>query len=152
MGTWRAKEKAIRQLEKRGKVDPNDLIEAAKIPSHPCHEDFTWDVDQAAQERWRDQARALIRKVKFEVIVEDVGTPVAEYVSLPDDDDNRFASLPKMRSVKTTSSVLTTEIRMLHGLASRVYGIAIAKQGMVGVETVATLEIVRDQIAGLLEE
>jgi len=152
MGTWRAKEKAIRQLEKRGKVDPNDLIEAAKIPSHPCHEDFTWDVDQAAQERWRDQARALIRKVKFEVIVEDVGTPVAEYVSLPDDDDNRFTSLPKMRSVKTTSSVLTTEIRMLHGLASRVYGIAIAKQGMVGVETVATLEIVRDQIAGLLEE
>ena len=41
---------------------------------------------------------------------------------------------------------------MLHGLASRVYGIALAKENLIGVDRVATLRMVRDTLAELKVE
>ena len=61
--SWKAKEAAIRALEKNGRVDPAELIEVARDPEHPCHSSFTWDIEQAAQERWRDQAREFLLSV-----------------------------------------------------------------------------------------
>lgn len=148
---WKDKEAAIRSLERGGKVDPLDLIEAARDPSHPCHSSFTWDVEQAAAERWRDQARALIRACKFEVLVEDVTTPVVQYVASPDDDAT-FISVPKIRSKGKASSVVLAEIRMLHGNAARAYGIALAKSRIVGTDIVAQLGAIRDQLASMLAE
>jgi len=147
---WADKEAAVRALEKNGKVDPRDLIEAARSPKHPCHGDFTWDIESAAAERWRDQARWIIRRCKFNVIVEDVTEPVVRYV--PDADEDVFASLPKMRSATKVSNVLAAEIQMLHGVASRVYGIAISKQGMVDNSVLVALRMVRDTVAGLVED
>jgi hypothetical protein len=104
MATWEEKESAIRALERQGKVNPVDLIEAAKSPDHPCHNDFTWDIQAAAEERWRDQARAMIRRCKFDVIYEDVTTPVVQYVPCGDD-ETVFLSLPKIRSSSKTQSL-----------------------------------------------
>lgn len=150
MISWAVKEAAIRSLERNGRVDPADLIAAAKDPSHPCHDDFTWDIEKAAAERWRDQSRALIRKCKFEVLVEEVTTPVVNYVPSVSD-ESVFVSLPKVRSASKTSAVLLSELKMLHGLASRVYGIALSKQNIVGEGVVAELGAIRDQI-GVLKE
>ncbi len=148
MAKWADKAAAILALEQGGKVDPNDLIKAAKAASHPCHEDFTWDVKAAAAERWRDQARGLIRRVEFEVIVDDVTERVVQYV--PNDGDERqFRSLPKVRSKVVAGDLMTSEVAMLHGLASRVYGIAVAKENLIGGEHVATLRMVRDTLAEL---
>ena len=144
--SWKEKERAIRSLESKGKINPLDLIEAARDPDHPCHSDFTWDVETAAAERWRDQARALIRACKFEVLVEDVGERVVQYVP-SGDDDALFLSLPKIRSSEKTSEVVLAEVSMLLGLASRVYGIALAKQGIVGAVVVSQLGSIRDQVA-----
>ena len=102
--SWKEKEAAIRSLEKNGRVNPVELIEAARNPEHPCHDNFTWDIEQAAQERWRDQARELIRAVKFEVLVEDVGNKVCMYVP-SGDDDAVFVSLTKIRSKAQAYSV-----------------------------------------------
>lgn len=148
MPSWSEKEQAIRSLERSGRVDPVDLIEAARDPQHPCHEDFTWDVEAAAQERWRDQARSIIRKCKFDVVYENVTTPVVRYVA-SGDDDTVFLSLPKIRTSSKVSSVLSAELKMLHGLASRVYGIALSKQAIVGAEVVSQLESIKDQLATL---
>ncbi len=148
---WKNREASIRALEKNGKVDPLDLIEAARHPLHPCHQCFTWDVDKAAEERWRDQARELIRAVKFEVVVEDVGNRVCMYVP-SGDDDAVFVSLPKIRSKSQASSVVFAEVAMLFGNASRAYGIALAKTGIVGAEVVAQLKSIRDQVASLKEQ
>lgn len=148
---WKNKESAIRKLEKNGKVDPLELIEAAMDHRHPCHNDFTWDVEAAARERWRDQARALIRQCKFEVIVEDVGNPVCMYVP-SGDDDAVFVSLPKIRSKSQASAVVLAEVAMLHGNASRAYGIALAKTNIVGADIVAQLMSIRDQVAALKAE
>ncbi len=145
---WADKEAAIRSLESGGKIDPLDLIEAARDPGHPCHGDFTWDIEQAASERWRDQARELIRSVKFEVIVEDVGSRVCMYVP-SGDDDAVFVSLPKIRSKAQASSVVLAEVAMLLGNASRAYGIALAKTNIVGADVVVQLKAIRDLAATL---
>ena len=148
---WDVKEAAIRALEKNGRVDPVELIEAARDPDHPCHSDFTWDIEQAAQERWRDQARELIRSVKFEVRVEDVGNRVCMYVP-SGDDDSVFVSLPKIRSKSQASAVVLAEVAMLLGNASRAYGIALAKINIVGSDVVAQLLSIREQVAALKAE
>lgn len=146
MSSWKQKEAAIRALERNGRVNPVDLIEAAKSPDHPCHNDFTWDIQTAAEERWRDQARSIIRQCKFEVVYEDITTPVVSYVSCGDD-TGLFLSLPKIRSSLKVSLVLATEVKMLHGMASRVYGIALSKQSIVGADVVAQLESIQTQLA-----
>lgn len=151
MTTWAEKEAAIRSLERKGKVDPWKLLEAARDPRHPCHEDFTWDIEQAASERWWDQARKLIRTCKCQILVdEDVTEPVCQYVSSPD--EPLFLSLPKIRSKETSSTVVATEVAALLGSAARAYGIALAKQDIVGATTVATLKSIRDQVAELKAE
>lgn len=149
--SWKEKEAAIRSLEKNGRVNPVELIEAARSPEHPCHSDFTWDVEQAAQERWRDQARELIRAVKFEVLVEEVGNRVCMYVP-SGDDDAVFVSLPKIRSKSQASAVVLAEVAMLLGNASRAYGIALAKTNIVGDDVVAQLLSIRNQVAALKAE
>ncbi len=151
MAKWADKAAAIRELEKGGKVDPRDLIKAAKAANHPCHEDFTWDVKTAAAERWRDQARGLIRRVEFEVTVDDATESVVQYVP-NDGDDHQFRSLPKVRSKVVAGDLISNEVAMLHGLASRVYGIALAKENLIGVDCVATLRMVRDTLAALKTE
>ncbi len=151
MTKWADKEAAIRSLERKGKVDPDDLIAAAKDPSHPCYEDFTWDVEEAARERWRDQARKLIRTCKFQILVdEEVTEPVCQFVASPD--EPLFLSLPKIRNKETGSAVVSAEVASLLGAASRAYGIAMAKQAIVGAATVATLKSIRDQVAELKAE
>lgn len=149
--SWKEKEAAIRSLEKNGRVNPVELIEAARNPEHPCHDNFTWDIEQAAQERWRDQARELIRSVKFEVLVEDVGNRVCMYVP-SGDDDAVFVSLPKIRSKSQASAVVLAEVAMLLGNASRAYGIALAKTNIVGADVVAQLMSIREQVAALKSE
>ena len=145
---WAEKEAAVRELERNGKVDPMDLVNAARNPDHPCHRDFTWDVDQAAQERWRDQARKIIRTCKFEVVTTELTASTVRYVESPTE-GGMFASIPKLRGVQNTSAVMAAELAMLHGVASRVYGIALAKQGIIGAEVVAELQSIRDQIGAL---
>jgi hypothetical protein len=56
----------LRELEDAtGFLDLDTVIEAARDPKDLLHEHFTWDVEKAAYERWKDQARALIRSVKY---------------------------------------------------------------------------------------
>jgi len=150
--SWTEKELAIRALEVNGVVDPNDLIDAARDKTHPCHRDFTWDINKAAQERWRDQARSLIRKCRFEVRYDEVTQPVVRYVPSPDSDLDTFTSLPKIRSQEKNSVVLLAELRMLSGLCSRVYGIALAKQNIVGAGVASQLGVIRDMVNELKEE
>jgi hypothetical protein len=153
MVKWADKEAAVRALERGGKVDPTDLIEAARELGHPCHGDFTWDVDAAALERWRDQARAIIRRCHFDVTVEEVTTRAVMYVSEPSKDEpDMFLSLPKIRGVRRTSAVLAAEVTSLAGIAARCYGIALAKREIVGSDAVDTLRTIRNLSAGLAAE
>ncbi len=146
---WAVKQAAVEALERNGHVDPDELIEVARDPDHPLHGDFTWDLSEAASERWHDQARAIIRKCKFAVLFEDTTMAVVQYVSAPEKDDNTFASLPKMRKKSDVYSTLSTEVAALLGIASRAYGTAVAKRNITGPHISDTLKVIRDMIADL---
>lgn len=51
------------RLSEGGKLATHTVWREAKKKSSPLHNAFTWDVDKAAEERWADQARSLIRAV-----------------------------------------------------------------------------------------
>lgn len=147
MAKWADKEAAIKALEREGRIDPKDLICAARDPQHRCHGDFTWDIEKAASERWHDQARHLIQRCKFEVIVEDVGPRSVSYFT-PSGDGATFKALTQIRSPEMVSSVLLAEVAQLQGVASRVLGIAEAKAAMVGVESLNSLR----EVVGIIRE
>jgi hypothetical protein len=150
--SWKLKERAIRALERDGIILTDDLINAARDPRHACHGDFTWDLTKAAQERWHDQARALIRQVSFPIEVNEITERIVNYVPTPNTDGSSFTSLPKLRSKAQVLAMLGTEISMLHGLTSRVFGLAVAKERIIGTETVQQLESIRGQLASLKED
>jgi len=66
-----ARERAIRNRLKEledetGYLDVDLVIRTARDnPNDPMHPCFTWDVEKAAWERWREQARAMIRRVRY---------------------------------------------------------------------------------------
>lgn len=47
-----------------GDLTTEDVIEAARDDGSALHGEFTWDIQQAAYERWTDQARELIRSLR----------------------------------------------------------------------------------------
>jgi hypothetical protein len=81
-----SKEKSdfLRSLaDAHGRLDPTAVIEAARPPSSPIHSDFTWDVDEAAQACWVEEARRLIRLIKLEVTIEHRTVTAVAYVTDP---------------------------------------------------------------------
>jgi hypothetical protein len=78
------KQAAIRALTSAdGHVEPDDVWQAGRDPSHALHDEFRWDINEAAQEHWRDTARSLIRFVRLEVTVENVSYISPLYVVDP---------------------------------------------------------------------
>jgi hypothetical protein len=148
MANWKDKERAIRSLEKNGKVDPEDLIAAARNPTHPCHGDFTWDINKAAEKCWRDEARRLIRMVGFTLKVEDSGQRVVNYVA-SGDDDAVFVSVPKIRGKGHVQAMLLAEVAQLEGAVSRAYGLALSKSSIIGVDVSDRLKAIRDLVSAL---
>ncbi len=86
------------------------------------------------------------------MIEENVTERVVLYVPTGADDTHSFSNLPKIRRASTVSAVMLGEVAQLHGLACRVYGIAMAKRGMVGDGVVDRLQEVRDSLAALKAE
>lgn len=153
MATWKEKAAAIKALERQGVVDPLDLVNAAKDPKHPCHDDFTWDIEQAANERWRDQARAVIRKVHFYVQVDETTERVVNYMPCEDAEETPvFRSVMTIRSKGTAKAILVSELSQLIGNVSRVRGYALAKQGVVGEGPAIGLGEIRDAITAMKSE
>lgn len=74
----------IRQLEHEGRLTPDEVIGDAKDPSSPLHDEFTWDVNEAALEHWRDTARRIIRSVVYTVEIHNSQVTVPLYTHDPD--------------------------------------------------------------------
>lgn len=55
---------ALESLDKEnGGLTPELVVERSKDPSFATHKAFTWDIHEAANERWLSQARSLIKSV-----------------------------------------------------------------------------------------
>lgn len=72
-------------------VDIDEAVAAAKDPKSAMHKYVTWDVQEAAQERWRDQIRSLIRTVRYLVVTHSgLEAKVRAYVNVKESNrDNK---------------------------------------------------------------
>lgn len=93
---------ALRAIADRhaGKLTPDLVIEAARNKASPLHGCFTWDVKQAAQERWVAQARDLIRSVRVEVTTTQFSVRAPAFIRDPSMAGNEqgYTSLDRLRT------------------------------------------------------
>jgi hypothetical protein len=73
----------LKFLEVNGRLTPDRVVEDAKREDSPLHPYFEWDLQKAASEHWRDQARELIRTVQVKVIINDYSIKAPYYVPDP---------------------------------------------------------------------
>ena len=88
---------AIKSLERRGRLTPDQVVEAARNPRSPLHGRFEWD-DSAAAAKWRiEQARELIRTIKVVITIEDREIRVPRYTrdQAAEGDEQGYSSLER---------------------------------------------------------
>jgi hypothetical protein len=73
----------LADLESKELLTPDNVIEAARDPKSPLHEEFTWDLKQAALMTWRSQARALISQFHITITVHRKVYTIQEFVEAP---------------------------------------------------------------------
>lgn len=143
-------EAAIRAIADRhdGRLTPDLVVEAARDKASPLHACFTWDVQEAAQECWRSQARALIRSVRVEVTTTQFTVQAPAYVRDPSALGNTqgYASLGRLRTDEDMArEACLSEFSRAAAALTRARAIA-AALGMSG-----EVEDVRERIAMLSE-
>ena len=77
------RDRLAKLYKKHGTITPDIIIEDAKDEQSPLHAQFEWDTDVAAMEHWREQARAIIRTVRFEIVVENITIRPPQYIRDP---------------------------------------------------------------------
>lgn len=73
----------------QGRLTPDVVVDDARDPTSPLHDQFEWKDDEAARLYRIDQARQLIRSVKIEVLVDKRSVSVPAYVHDPSDQQKR---------------------------------------------------------------
>ena len=83
-----------------GLLTPDAVVEDARDKTSPLHGQFTWNQKRAAYERWLDQARALIRTVRIEILHEETMFKAPYWLHDPDVDqgDQGYRSSIEIRS------------------------------------------------------
>lgn len=78
----RAIKERLQQLERTadGVLTPTVVVEDASNPESILHDQFEWDDAKAAHAHRLDQARVLIRSVRYEEVITDVELPTPRYV------------------------------------------------------------------------
>ena len=71
MSVWTAIKEELEAIMVGGVLSPANVIEAARDPNSAMHGQFEWDDSEAAQAYRLQQARALIRRVKVNVVRSD---------------------------------------------------------------------------------
>jgi len=100
-------ERAIARLEKAGRLTPEAVVTAARNPKSPLHGCFTWSIRQAAQKRWLDEARELIRSVRIEVRTTEWTVEIPRYVRDPASAPRQgYISIGQLRTEKDVAREL----------------------------------------------
>ena len=115
----------ITGLEKAGRITAPAVLDAARPASSPIHDCFDWN-DSEAAEKWRlEQARELIRRVKIELVYQEVSVRTVKYVADPARNDG-YTDIVKARA-PSLSEIMSAEWRNVLALAQRAQSIATAR-------------------------
>lgn len=141
----RAKRDAIAaRLEKLaamggGRLTPDAVLQDARSPKSPLHDQFTWDDSEAATQ-WRlQQARELIRSVRVEVTTETRTVSTVRYVRDPTAGESQgYVEVAKLRDNRALAAeALAAEIRAANALVTRARSLADALGLSAEIEMVA---------------
>lgn len=83
-----------------GRLTPDAVIDDARDPDSPLHDQFEWDIDKAARRHWIERARDLITSVRVVQRVEKQMVSTVFYVRDPSaaSDEQGYVSLQTLRS------------------------------------------------------
>jgi len=73
----------LARLNREKRLTADDVIKEARDPNSPLHSCFEWNVQKAAMQAWREQARDLISSFTIIVVREEREYRVAEFVERP---------------------------------------------------------------------
>jgi hypothetical protein len=117
-----AAELALQQLERDGRLTPEDVLNAAEDPSSPLHGWFDWNDDTAAHKYRLEQARMLIRTITVEITTENRVLKCVRYVRDPKSagDEQGYVSLPELRrSPDEAAALLVYELERAESILGR---------------------------------
>jgi hypothetical protein len=118
--------RALQALERKGRLTPDGVIDAARDPAHPLHSEFDWN-DTVAAAKWRlQQARQLIASVQVFVTVDHQTLLCPVYVKDPKVPGNvqGYSSVTAL-TPPDRQSVLLAEIAAVEEALSRATALAV---------------------------
>jgi hypothetical protein len=121
--------KALRKLEKEGKLNKYDVVEAARDPKSPLHRHFTWSDKRCGELRRADEAMRLVESYRLEIVVVDEVVSTPYYHRDPDRAGNEagYIALPKLQEDKRLALLtLKMEAERVRSALTRARNIAVA--------------------------
>lgn len=120
--------KAILKLrDKNGRVTARAVVNAAKNPLHPLHDEFEWSDPAAADLHRLERARQLIRFVTIEVVHHSEKHRVVCYVrdeTLPREQSGYISLTSKELDRQHATQTIVAELKRCEGAIRRARGIA----------------------------
>lgn len=109
-----------------GRLTPEAVIEDARSPKSPLHDQFEWD-DSVAAQHWRtEQARQLIRSVTVQITTDTRTYTTPHYVRDPEAGSAQgYIAVAKLKTSKDLArEALRAELVQAEALFERALGIA----------------------------
>jgi hypothetical protein len=110
-----------------GKLTPELVVLAARNPEHPLHGEFDWDDASAAHQHRLSTARAIIRSVRINVVVQNRVVAVFRYVRDPRAQANEqsyIALVNPNRLASHARSILLAELDRIESAIIRAQKVA----------------------------
>ena len=122
--------KALRKLEKDGRLNKHDVVDAARDPKSALHRHFTWSDKRCGELHRAEEALSLIESYHVQmVIVDQVIDDLPFYVNDPSKTakDPGHIALPKLQEDRRLGLIaLRNEAERVHSALTRARGIAVA--------------------------
>ena len=144
---------AVVSLEsKQGKLEPDLIINAAVEEDSPLHYYFEWDDAVAGAAHRLDQARELIRRIKFVVSTPEVEIKSFRYirdVEVPGDEQGYIAI--KRIKQKNVNATLVDELERCSAYLMRALTFAMVREDAIPEGTTQKIEGIKEEIDSLIE-
>jgi hypothetical protein len=113
----------LESLAPEGRLRPADVVEDARDPASPLHDEFEWDDALAAAEHRLARAETLIRAFRFEVIHTDTVTArifVPRYIHSPDVKGREYTDILTVQPEEDRAALMAlAELRQAVGAVAR---------------------------------
>lgn len=114
------------EMEKDGRLTPAEVLDEARNPDSPLHDQFTWDDTEAAEKYRLGQASRLIVRLRINVTVHSVPVRAPVYVRDPEVAGS-FRNIAAIRSHEDASrAVIVDEMKRVINAVRRAKTVAAA--------------------------